>query len=78
MPFINTAIKQLMQTKVLSFDDLDIMTEITNITEDMVKDYPVDGSVYLTGIFLQGAKWEDSYSDELDPKISAMYVFAIK
>ena len=70
-------------------DDLDTMTEITNMTEDMVKDYPPDGGVYLTGMFLQGAKWEDSNPDapgfltemvnkELDPKIPVMRVYAIE
>ena len=55
----------------------------------MVEDYPVDGSFYLIGILLQGAKWDYSYSDApgflaemvnkaLDPKIPVMYVFAIK
>ena len=65
------------------------MREITYITRDMVEDYPVDGSFYLIGILLQGAKWDYSYSDApgflaemvnkaLDPKIPVMYVFAIK
>ena len=45
MPFI-TSIKQL----VLPLDVLDAMTEVTNITEDIAKDYPIDGSVYLTAL----------------------------
>ncbi len=89
MSFI-TAVKQFTaRQKVLPLDDLDTMTEITNMTEDMVKDYPPDGGVYLTGMFLQGAKWEDSNPDapgfltemvnkELDPKIPVMHVFAIE
>ena len=75
--------------KVLPLDVLDTLTEITNITEDVVKDYPIDSTVYLTDILLQSAKWEDSNSDapgfltemvnkELEPKIPVMHVFAIK
>jgi dynein heavy chain len=89
MSFI-TAVKQFTaRQKILPLDDLDTMTEITNMTEDMVKDYPPDGGVYLTGMFLQGAKWEDSNPDapgfltemvnkELDPKIPVMHVFAVE
>ena len=39
------------------------MPEITNITEDMVEDYPVDGSFYFIGMLLQSAKQDYSYSD---------------
>ena len=89
MSFI-TAVKQFTaRAKILPLDDLDTMTEITNMSEDMVKDYPPDGGVYLSGMFLQGAKWEDSNPDapgfltemvnkELDPKIPVMHVFAIE
>ena len=70
-------------------DVLDAMTEITNITEDIAKYYPIDDSAFLTGMLLQGAKWEDSNSDaprfftemvnkEIDPKIPVVHVFAIK
>ena len=73
----------------MPLDVLDAMTEVTNINEDIVKDYPIDGNVYLTGMLLQGVKWEDSNSDapgflteiinkELEPKIPVMHVFAIK
>ena len=89
MSFI-TAVKQFTaRAKILPLDDLDTMTEVTNMTEDMVKDYPADGGVYLSGMFLQGAKWEDSNPDapgflteminkELDPKIPVMHVFAVE
>ena len=63
MSFITAVKQQTARQKVLPLDDLDTMTEITNMTEDMVKDYPPDGGVYLTGMFLQGAKWEDSNPD---------------
>ena len=89
MSFITAVKQQTARQKVLPLDDLDTMTEITNMTEDMVKDYPPDGGVYLTGMFLQGAKWEDSNPDapgfltemvnkELDPKIPVMRVYAIE
>ena len=89
MSFITAVKQQTARQKVLPLDDLDTMTEITNMTEDMVKDYPPDGGVYLTGMFLQGAKWEDSNPDapgfltemvnkELDPKIPVMHVFAVE
>ena len=89
MSFITAVKQQTARQKVLRLDDLDTMTEITNMTEDMVKDYPPDGGVYLTGMFLQGAKWEDSNPDapgfltemvnkELDPKIPVMRVYAIE
>ena len=89
MSFITAVKQQTARQKVLPLDDLDTMTEITNMTEDMVKDYPADGGVYLTGMFLQGAKWEDSNPDapgfltemvnkELDPKIPVMRVYAVE
>ena len=89
MSFITAVKQQTARQKVLPLDDLDTMTEITNMTEDMVKDYPPDGGVYLTGMFLQGAKWEDSNPDapgfltemvnkELDPKIPVMRVYAVE
>ena len=73
-----------MIQKVLPLDVLDAMTEVTNITEDIAKDYPIDDSVFLTGMLIQGAKWENSNSDaprfltemvnkEVDPKIPVMY-----
>ena len=59
------------------------------MTEDMVKIYPVDGGVCLTGMFLQGAKQDDLNSDapvfltemvnkELDPKMPVIPVFVIE
>jgi dynein heavy chain len=87
MSFV-TAVKQVTaRAKNYSLDDLDIMTEVTNFTDDMIKDPPVSG-VYVHGMFVQGAKWEDSNSDapgfltdmlpkELDPKLPVMNVFAI-
>ena len=70
-------------------DDLDTMTEIINMTEDMVKIYPVDGGVYLTSMFLEGAKQDVLNSDApgfltemvnkgLGPKMSVMLVFVIE
>ena len=58
------------------------MTEIINMAEDMVKDYLPDGGVYLTGMFLQDANWENSNpgvpgflaemeNREIDSKIAA-------
>ena len=65
------------------------MTEIINMNKDMVKDYPTDGGVYLSFIFLQGDKWEDSNPDapiflteminkELEPKIPVKNVLVIE
>ena len=87
MSFI-TAVKQhTARAKILELDHLDIMTEVKNFTEDLVKEKPDDG-VYIYGMFLQGAKWEDSNPDapgfltemnnkELDPRIPVMHVFAV-
>lgn len=87
MSFV-TAVKQFTaRAKGYSLDDLDIMTEVTNFSEDMVKEDAPNG-VYVTGLFLQGAKWEDSNSDtpgfltdmapkEMDPKLPIMNIFAI-
>ena len=87
MSFI-TAVKQFTaRAKLQALDHLDIMTEVKNFTEDLVKDAPTDG-VYIYGMFLQGAKWEDSNPDapgfltemnnkELDPRIPVMHVFAV-
>ena len=89
MSFI-TAVKQVTaRSKGYSLDDLEIMTEVTNITEDEgIKETPATG-VLIYGMFLQGARWEDPGSDipgflaemtpkELDPKIPYMNVFALK
>ncbi len=89
MSFI-TAIKQVTaRAKGYSLDDLEIMTEVTNITEDdSIKEPPATG-VLINGMFIQGARWEDPGSDipgfltdmnskELDPKIPYINVFAIK
>ena len=57
------------------------------MTEDMIKIHPVDDGVYLTGIFLQGAKQDYLNSDapgfltemvnkEIDPKMPDMPAFA--
>jgi len=92
MSFV-TAVKQVTArdpknaSKNYALDELDIMTEVTNFTEDMIKDQPANG-VYIYGMFLQGAKWEDANSDmpgfltemapkELDPKLPVMNVFAV-
>ena len=87
MSFI-TAVKQFTaRAKIQALDHLDIMTEVKNFTEDLVKEAPADG-VYIYGMFLQGAKWEDSNPDapgfltemnnkELDPRIPVMHVFAV-
>ena len=60
MSFV-TAVKQVTaRLKGYALDNLDIMTEVTNFsTEDLVKDYPNSG-VYVHGLFVQGAKWEES------------------
>ena len=88
MSFV-TAIKQVTaRAKGYSLDELTIMTEVTNYTsEDMIKEYPASG-VYVTGMFLQGAKWEEGDGDvpgfltdmlpkELDPKIPIMNIFSL-
>lgn len=87
MSFI-TAVKQFTaRAKVQALDHLDIMTQVTHLTEDLVKDKPEDG-VYIYGMFLQGAKWEDMGDEtpgfltemepkDLDPKIPIMHVYAV-
>lgn len=89
MSFI-TAVKQVTaRSKTLALDNLDIMTNITTFTEpDLIKDYPTSG-VYIYGMFLQGAKWEEGVegssegyltemaAKELDPKIPVMLVFSV-
>jgi dynein heavy chain len=89
MSFV-TAIKQVTaRAQGFSLDDLETMTEVTNITEDeFIKDPPTNG-VLVYGMFIQGARWEDPGSEvpgflaemtpkELDPKIPYMNIFAVK
>ena len=40
------------KTKSSDLDGLDTMNEIINMTEDMIKNYPVEGGAYLSGMFL--------------------------
>jgi dynein heavy chain len=87
MSFV-TAVKQVTARKEnIPLDIVDIMTEVMNFGEDMVKEKPVSG-VYVTGMFLQGARWEDSNPDsqgyvtemankELDPKLPIMNIIAL-
>ena len=88
MSFI-TAVKQVTaRSKGFSLDDLEIMTEVTNITDDEGIKEVLNSGVLIFGMFVQGARWEDPGSDvpgflaemtpkELDPKIPYMNVFAI-
>ena len=87
MSFV-TAVKQVtarIDNKAL--DDLDIMTDVTILTEDTIREYPSSG-VYVHGMFLQGAKWDDSNPEipgyltemalkELDPKLPVMRIYAV-
>lgn len=89
MSFI-TAVKQVTaRLKTLALDNLDIMTDVTVFSEvDMLKDYPTNG-VYIYGMFVQGAKWEEGNGEqnsgyltemqpkELDPKIPVMNVYSV-
>ena len=88
MSFV-TAVKQVTaRLKSFPLDNLISMTEITaQYSEESIKDYPPSG-VYVTGLFIQGAKWEDNGGDspgflaemlpkELDPKIPIMNIFTI-
>ena len=63
MSFV-TAVKQVTaRSKGFALDNLDIMTEVTNFnSDDLVKDYPSTG-VYVYGLFVQGAKWEETNGD---------------
>ena len=63
MSFV-TAVKQVTaRSKGLALDNLDIMTDVTNFSADEnVKDYPNSG-VYVYGLFVQGAKWEEPTGD---------------
>lgn len=89
MSFI-TAVKQVTaRSRGYALDNLDIMTNITLFPEvDLIKDYPPHG-VYIYGMFVQGAKWEEGAEGgnegyltemapkELDPKIPVMWVFSV-
>lgn len=88
MSFV-TAVKQVTaRAKNLPLDNLGTMTDITpHYNEENIKDYPTSG-VYVTGLFIQGAKWEDNGGDspgfvaemlpkELDPKIPIMNIFVV-
>merc|ERR1712032_130560 len=89
MSFV-TAVKQVTaRAENYSLDDLEIMTEVTNVTEDEGLKEPPTTGVLVFGMFIQGARWEDPGSDvpgflaemtpkELDPKIPYMNVFAVK
>ena len=63
MSFV-TAVKQVTaREKGYALDNLDIMTEVTNFsTDDLVKEHPSSG-VYVYGLFVQGAKWEETNGD---------------
>jgi dynein heavy chain len=90
MSFV-TAVKQVTARDPKNpkpLDDLDIMTEVINYDDTMVKDAPSTG-VYVYGMFLQGAKWDDSNTEgdgyltemlpkELDPKLPVMKIFAVR
>jgi dynein heavy chain len=87
MSFV-TAVKQVTARKDnYPLDNVDIMTEVTNFSEEMIKERPQSG-IYVSGMFLQGARWEDSNPDsqgfltemlpkELDPKLPVMNIIAL-
>ena len=86
MSFV-TAVKQVTaRAEGYPLDNLATMTDIIgHYSEEAIKEPPHSG-VYVTGFFIQGAKWEDNGGDspgfladmvpkELDPRIPIMNIF---